>query len=410
MAREFFKNLPDTSTPLNAQRLNGIFNGEEPMGSIVVDDIRGKNLFNKNDIVKEYYIDSDGSIIWDSNMCYSNAFIEVKSNTTYTLSNDVTTFLGIAEYDENENFIIRSILNDGVSTSFVFNTTSNTKFVKVITGWRTIDKLQLEEGSIATEYAPYKKYGYNSQESMGNIVVDDIRSKNLFNKNTIFFGWLHFDSNTPMDDFSWTYVTSDYIEVKPNTTYTLNLHNAENLNSGGIMQYDASKNWLGDGIAETQTIITFTTKSDAKYVRFVLRNDAKDYVQLEEGNVATKFAKYKEFSNKQIYSTNEQVVGEWLGKPLYRRVYTGNLVNNFVENGKILSFIQDNTLQIKRLVDGKGFIEIADYQSISINSESVEVRYNGNVLGANTILLTFTDETLVGKYYEVAIEYTKATD
>ena len=410
MAREFFKNLPDTSTPLNAQRLNSILNGEESMGSIAVEGIKSKNLFDKNDIVKEYYIDSDGSIIWDSNMCYSNAFIEVKSNNVYTLSNDVTTFLGIAEYDENKNFIIRNILNDGISRSFTFSTTSNTKFVRVVTGWRTTDKLQLEEGSIATEYAPHKKYGYNSQESMGNIVVDNIRSKNLFNKNTIFFGWLHVDSNIVMDDFTFTYVTSDYIEVKPNTTYTLNLYDAENLNSGGIMQYDTSKNWLGDGIAETQEIITFTTKSDTKYVRFVLRNAVKDNVQLEEGNVATEHAEHKEFSNKQIYSNNEQVIGEWLGKPLYRRVYTGNLVNNFTENGKILSFIQDNTLQINKLVNGKGFIETNNYQFIPFNGGTVEVRYNGSVNGANTILLTFADETLVGKYYEVAIEYTKTID
>lgn len=39
MSREFFKNLPDTTTPLNAQRMNGFLNGNEAMGSIVVDDI-----------------------------------------------------------------------------------------------------------------------------------------------------------------------------------------------------------------------------------------------------------------------------------------------------------------------------------------------------------------------------------
>ena len=50
MAKEFFKNLPDTSTPLSAERLNGLLDGEESMGNIIVEDIKSKNLFNINDI------------------------------------------------------------------------------------------------------------------------------------------------------------------------------------------------------------------------------------------------------------------------------------------------------------------------------------------------------------------------
>lgn len=39
MAKEFFKALPDTSTPLSPERLNGLLNGNEAMGSIAVEDL-----------------------------------------------------------------------------------------------------------------------------------------------------------------------------------------------------------------------------------------------------------------------------------------------------------------------------------------------------------------------------------
>jgi hypothetical protein len=52
MAKEFFKNLPDTSTPLSASRLNGLLNGNEAMGNIVVGDVKCKNLLGDNIILK----------------------------------------------------------------------------------------------------------------------------------------------------------------------------------------------------------------------------------------------------------------------------------------------------------------------------------------------------------------------
>ena len=53
-----FQNLPSTTTPINATNLNAIqtnvenvFNGVEPTGSLVVDNVKTKNLFNKRSLV-----------------------------------------------------------------------------------------------------------------------------------------------------------------------------------------------------------------------------------------------------------------------------------------------------------------------------------------------------------------------
>ena len=49
MAKQFFKDLPNTTTPLTATRLNGLLDGEEALGNLVVDSIRSKKLYTGSD-------------------------------------------------------------------------------------------------------------------------------------------------------------------------------------------------------------------------------------------------------------------------------------------------------------------------------------------------------------------------
>lgn len=151
---------------------------------------------------------------------------------------------------------------------------------------------------------PIQLYG-----NLGDIEINSITCKNLFNKNTIINGWLRYTDNILMDPTNETFMTSDYIEVTANETYTINFYNSTSLDSGGIMFYDTNKNWIEPGIPETQQIITFTTPTNAKYVRFVLRNDAKDYVQLEKGDEATKYTDYKTFG---IVESGSNDNGSWI--------------------------------------------------------------------------------------------------
>lgn len=43
MASNFFKNLPDTTTPLTASRLNGLLDGDEAMGSVLMQNLTVQN-------------------------------------------------------------------------------------------------------------------------------------------------------------------------------------------------------------------------------------------------------------------------------------------------------------------------------------------------------------------------------
>lgn len=124
-----------------------------------------------------------------------------------------------------------------------------------------------------------------------NLKVGNIKSKNLFNYNDVTGGWLKYD-DTFYNQYTTTYCVSNYIEVEPSTTYTLDLIDATGLSSAGINEYNSSKTFTSSQ-QETNQIITFTTSSTTKYIRFTCRQDSKNYVQLEEGSLSTTFTEYK---------------------------------------------------------------------------------------------------------------------
>ena len=150
--KEFFKNLPDETTPYEADRFNDLLNGEESMGSIVVENIRSKNLFDKNSVIENYYLSyTDGTPTWDSNMAYSD-FIEVEPNIDYTMSIDTASILCIHFYDSNKNWLNYELVNDNVSTSLSKKAPATAKYVRLCFGKTKKDKVQFEKGIVATNY------------------------------------------------------------------------------------------------------------------------------------------------------------------------------------------------------------------------------------------------------------------
>lgn len=168
MAREFFKNLPDTTTPLNAQRMNSFLDGEESMGSIVVEDITCKNLFDVNNLSYELgYYDDNGNLVSSAITGHSLDFIKVDANTNYTISGNVYTnregyaIAKVYFWDANKTFLSRTdFITSKTST---FTTPANTKYItlQVITeGWYSeayLYNLQIEKGTVATDYVKHKE-------------------------------------------------------------------------------------------------------------------------------------------------------------------------------------------------------------------------------------------------------------
>lgn len=176
MAKEFFKDLPDTTTPLTATRLNGLLDGEEVIGNIVVDSIRTKNMFDKNSVTNGYFYTSTGGTSTDTETFIQNAYIEVKPNTSYTFSASSGDYFRFCEYDSNKTFIQRQIASDASSNTKTYTTSSTTNYVRVSCNITNLSSLQLEEGSTATTYTPY-------QNLEGNNFLNAIWSGNVYAKN-----------------------------------------------------------------------------------------------------------------------------------------------------------------------------------------------------------------------------------
>ena len=233
-----WEDLPSTNTPRNATNLNNMdaqikenddkLLGNKPMGSIVVDDVSGKNLFvNGANIVTPGYLNASGNVVTtDTTLSYQDRLIPVKPSTQYTISSNTATVYRIAEYGSNGAFIQRD-LNSSARTSYTITTTANTYFIKMAGTLTTIlGSLQIEEGSTATDYVEGKKIikeenGYVKENC--TFYANDFKCKNLFNINS-----------TPTwisgNDMTWSvsnneltvsgkYYIGFLVDVKANTNY-----------------------------------------------------------------------------------------------------------------------------------------------------------------------------------------------
>lgn len=176
MAKEFFKDLPDTSTPINSARLNGLLNGNESMGSIVVEDVTCKNLFNVqqaqttnaiiNSLTRDSIVFSDNGDVW-SQLIYK---LVLKKNTIYTLkytfettNPDFSPYVDIQGNGDWHN----SLGNGSTGTNVITFNSGDWDYINIsfpiggatnITNTGTLSNVQIEKGSVATEYVPYKNF------------------------------------------------------------------------------------------------------------------------------------------------------------------------------------------------------------------------------------------------------------
>lgn len=194
---------------------------------------------------------------------------------------------------------------------------------KTIDGASTFNKMQDNVENV-----------FNGKESMGSIVVEDIACKNMFDKNSgDILKNKYLDPDGSIGNSSISSV-SEYIEVKPNTYYTLNIVSYSAIYDKVVVFYDSDKNYI-NGIQESNKVYTYTfkTPSNTKYIRFRFPNIHLDDTQLEIGQVATNYVEHKEFSNKQEIKkeTVSSAIFEKIGKTVYVSGW-------FIINGTSITF------------------------------------------------------------------------
>lgn len=118
---------------------------------------------------------------------------------------------------------------------------------------------------------------------------------------------------------------------------------------------------------------------------------------------------YEEVENPNVYSTEEKVIGEWLGKPIYRKVvdvgYLPNAGAKFV-NHEISNI--DSFVTIRGIAtNGTNFFPLPySYSSPSSNAGQYSITLYSNKL--QIAIETGSDRTSYSA--KVILEYTKTTD
>lgn len=182
------------------------------------------------------------------------------------------------------------------------------------------------------------------------------KGKNLFNKNTALIGFWVKNGQPEYTPDKLTNVFSDYISVKPNTTYTV---------SGYVLGekwvcvegYNKNKIW-NKLITETNTLetLTFTTGENDYYIRVAFSEGLPniDLIQIEQGSTATE---YEAYTDKKILCKND--------------------------NGEYEEFINVENVPSIRKISASEFFDSTDYTIYSF-----EAYQYGNIVNIQRLVIS----------------------
>ena len=350
----------------------------------------GKNLLNSQNWAGGY-IDSSGNLHTGNTNALFDGYIEVNSNTQYVISTNTSIRnVAISEFDSSQMFIQRNQSGNNVSL-LTITTTANTKYVRVQFNYDNsttitqaiIDglELQLESGSSRSSYEPYQSQTYPiNLGSLEYCKIGDYSDefalstgKNLFGSQ-LELGSLNNNNGIPQND-EGAIRTKDFIEVKSNTTYTINNNNKYHTY---IYFYDENQTFISaiTGSSATVNPLTFTTTATTKYIkaRTIASNNENDLTtifMLNEGSTVLPWEPYgignwyiRRNIGKNVFDGTEayNYLGGTTSNPYYVFYNNNNQLSNSVKSTIIYSnyFIVDNS---SGLLQRDGGCRIAEFNS-----------------------------------------------
>ena len=310
--REFFSDLPDTTTPIRASRLNGLLNGEEAMGTIIVDDISGKNLFNKGIAGLELGGYTAAGVKYSSTTRIRNINAFTLNSGTYTISCSNATMIAI-------NKVGGGAEETANASSLTFTLSASQECILTIETTDLLNaSIQLEIGSEQTEYAPYNqpikdKGGYVKEDT--TFYANDFKCRNL----------LGATSSIPnKTSYEVTFTNNGDGTITANGTasggnaainiYTNNLNLKAGTyvlsgcpNGGSSEKYYIATNILGASVYDYGEGVVINAPSDVTnksiWINVVNGQSVSNLVfkpQLEIGSEVTPFTPYAAIANEDI--------------------------------------------------------------------------------------------------------------
>ena len=326
--------------------------------------------------------------------------IQLKPNTVYTYSVKISSF----EVSGSTSLRISPVNSEGNAVgylvdqavicevdkvySYSFTTSDTGKIWVMLNGisnsedysilkYIVYDYVQIEEGNTATSYTSFKRYGYNSKESMGSIIVDDINCKNLFNINgpyTSELGSPMISGNSitvPSSADSSGYTKfSQKIEVNSSLTLSCTISDGNGYARLLLMPLDSSGNVITNltiegysynqfyggywkDCADGKYSLTLNFPENVKYFQLGFAHNAATFtdVQIEKGSTATNYSEYKKLDT-DIYSFDTNLT--------YNSASPQSFQNAILKNAKLVICNFHSTdgnwdIQTQHLTSGTSF-------------------------------------------------------
>ena len=164
MEKYIFKDFPDKTTPFSANVFNEIqdnieteinnsgvvVSATEPQGESrkKVWIQKGKNLFNKDNVLTGYRLDYSGGNFADTNYFISE-YIPVVANQKYSVNYVVSALNRVCWYDSNKTMI------NYTNTYSTVEMPSNAKYIRLCGEKSALDTVQLEQNDTSSPYEAY---------------------------------------------------------------------------------------------------------------------------------------------------------------------------------------------------------------------------------------------------------------
>lgn len=141
--------------------------GVKPMESITVENIKCKNMINKNTFTLSYTYDSDGRWTFNDKNAISD-YMEIESNKSYTISSITSPTAIVVHYFNSSKQWQERAVYQNVNEIHITNT-NNYSYIRISFNYddtttvtqSIIDNIyfQVEEGDVATRYVEYQNFG-----------------------------------------------------------------------------------------------------------------------------------------------------------------------------------------------------------------------------------------------------------
>ena len=264
--------LPDTST---TQTINGVTFTRNDNGTITINGTASYNA--------DYYIygqsTDTGSYLSFKKGKYSILTSQYKNGIVF-LAREKTAGAKVESSTESQ---VTTLMNtqDCYFYGLLIRVEQGTSCNNIII------EPQLAQGTKVNSYTPYGTTPIELAEiSTYNDEIFRTSGKNLYDGLYTAKRYINYNTGEMRTSDDWS--ATDYIEIEPNTSYTL----SGITNSGwtaGTSFYDNSKAFISSVYS---TAYTFTTPTNAKYLRLSLNSETPINIMLNEGSTALPYEPY----------------------------------------------------------------------------------------------------------------------